>query len=129
MPAKNIRKGEAGNSGKDSRGQAGRVISRAQHRNEATDHLVDVINDIVSDSKTAQNMSLGRTKATAIAKHVIGDCYFESLSEILMRNKFSILIDESADIGNVKTLRVLVRFFDEGTNRVQTRFWKLVHIF
>ena len=74
-------------------------------------------------------MSLGRTKATAMAKHVIGDCYFESLSEILMRKKFSILIEESTDIGNVKTLCVVVRFFDEGTKRVQTRFWKLVQIF
>ncbi|MED6250372.1 hypothetical protein ATANTOWER_031368 [Ataeniobius toweri] len=95
---------------------------------KATNHLVDVIKDIFSDSKTAQNMSLG-TKVTAIAKHVIGDCYFESLSEILMRKKFSILVDESTEIGNVKTLCVVVRFFDEGTNRVQTRFWKLVQIF
>lgn len=95
----------------------------------ATDHPVDVIKDICSDSKTAQNMSPGCTKATAIAKHVIGDCYFESLSEILMRKKFSILIDELTDIKNVKTLCVVVRFFDEGTNRVQTRFWKLVQIF
>lgn len=53
----------------------------------ATDHLVDVIKEIFSDTKTAQNTSLGRTKATAIAKHVIGECYFESLSEILMREK------------------------------------------
>ena len=37
----------------------------------ATDHLVDVIKDIFSYSKMTQNMSLGRTKATAIATHVI----------------------------------------------------------
>lgn len=85
----------------------------------ATDHLVDVIKDIFSDSKMAQNISLGRTKATAIAKHVIGDCYFESLSEILMRKTFSILIDESTDIGNVKTLCVLWFVF---LMRVQTGF-------
>lgn len=33
----------------------------------ASDHLVDVVKDIFKDSKTAQNISLGCTKATAIA--------------------------------------------------------------
>lgn len=93
-----------------------------------TDHMVDVIKDIFKNSKTAQNMPLGRTQATALAKHVIGCCYFESLSEILTK-KISILIDESTDSGNVNRFRIVVRFFDEGTNRVQTHFWKLVQIF
>ena len=46
-----------------------------------------------------------------------------------MKKKISILIDESTDIGNVNTLCVVVRLFDEGTNRFQTCFWKLVKIF
>lgn len=43
----------------------------------SADHLVDVIKDIFKDSKTAQGLKPGRMKATAINKHVIGDCYFE----------------------------------------------------
>ncbi|XP_051761679.1 uncharacterized protein LOC127518706 [Ctenopharyngodon idella] len=94
-----------------------------------SDHLVNILKDIFKDSKTAQHMSLGCTKTTAITKHVIGGSYFESLTEILKRKKFSVLIDESTDIGNVKTLCVIVRFLDEGTNRIQSRFWKLVQIY
>ncbi|XP_077077947.1 polymeric immunoglobulin receptor-like [Siphateles boraxobius] len=78
-------------------------------------NLVEVLKDVFKDSKTAQHMSLGRTKTTAITKHVIGDCFFE-------RKK-------STDIENVKMLCVVVSFFDEGTNRIQTRFWKLVQIY
>ena len=95
----------------------------------ASDHLADVLKDIFKDSKIAQKINLGRTKATAITKHVIGDCYFASLTELLKRRKFSILIDESTDIGNVKTLCIVVRFFDEVTQLVQTCFWKLEQIF
>lgn len=92
----------------------------AEHiSSRVTDHLLDVIKDIFKDSKTAQNMSLGHTKGT---KHLIGECYFESLSEILTRKKSSVLIDESTDIGNVKTLCDL----DEGTNRVQTHILEAV---
>lgn len=95
----------------------------------ASDHLVDVLKNIFKDSQTAQNLSFGRTKATTIAKHVIDDCYLESLSEIFKRQKFSILIDESTDIGNIKTLYIVVCFFDDETNLVQARFWKLAQIF
>ncbi len=94
-----------------------------------SDHLVLVLKYIFHDSQIAQNITLGRTKTTAITKHVIGDCYSESLTEILKRKKFSVLIDESTDIGNVKTLCVVVRFFDEGPRKIQTRFWKLVQLF
>lgn len=43
---------------------------------KATEHLINVIKDILKDSQTAQNISLGSTKATAIIKHLTGDCYF-----------------------------------------------------
>ncbi len=88
-----------------------------------------ILKYIFHDSQIAQNITLGRTKTTAITKHVIGDCYSESLTEILKRKKFSVLIDESTDIGNVKTVCVVVHFFDEGPRKIQTRFWKLVQLF
>uniref|UniRef100_H3BFK0 DUF4371 domain-containing protein n=1 Tax=Latimeria chalumnae TaxID=7897 RepID=H3BFK0_LATCH len=94
----------------------------------AADHLTDVLKDIFKDSNITQNLSFGRTKATAISKNIIGSCYFEELSEILKRKKSSVLIDESTDIGNVKTLCIVVHFFDN-TKSVQTCSWKLAQIF
>lgn len=52
-----------------------------------------------------------RTKTTAIIKNVIGDSAKEELTELLKNNKFSILTDESTDIGTVKTYCVVVRYF------------------
>uniref|UniRef100_H3AA77 HAT C-terminal dimerisation domain-containing protein n=1 Tax=Latimeria chalumnae TaxID=7897 RepID=H3AA77_LATCH len=85
------------------------------------DHLADVLKDIFKDSNIAQNLSFGHTKATAISKNIIGSYYFEELSEILKRKKFSVLIDESTDIGNVKTLCIVVRCFDDNTKSAQNR--------
>ncbi len=87
-----------------------------------SDHLVLVLKDIFHDSQIAQNITLGRTKTTAITKHVIGDCYSESLTEILKRKKFNVLIDESTDIGNVKTLCVVVRFLIRDQGRFRPGF-------
>lgn len=50
-----------------------------------------------------------RTKTTAIVKNVIGMSAKEELAELLKDNKFSILTDESTDIGSVKTSCVVVR--------------------
>lgn len=75
----------------------------------ATDHLTDVLKSCFKDSKIAKNMSLKRTKATAITKNVIGYCQKEELVSYLKTVKFSILTDESTDIGTVKSSCVVLR--------------------
>lgn len=59
------------------------LLTENQTQMRASDHLVDIF----KDSETAQNISRGCTKATAVSKRVIDDCYFESFSEILKRKK------------------------------------------
>ncbi|KAK3926633.1 Zinc finger protein 862 [Frankliniella fusca] len=92
------------------------------------------------DSKIAQAVKLERTKATNICKYVIGRSESESLTEKLKTKKFSVIIDESTDIGTVKNLCINVRFVDsievlneagEPTmrRRLVTKFWKLVQVF
>jgi len=44
-----------------------------------------------------------QTKTTAVIQNVIGETYKEELSEMLKKQKFSILTDESTNIGSVKT--------------------------
>jgi len=55
-------------------------------------------------------ISTKRTKTTAIIKNVIGNSAKEELTESLKNNKFSILTDESTDIGTVNTSCVVVRY-------------------
>ena len=92
-------------------------------------HIVEVAARAYPDSKIAQEVTLGKTKATGIVKNVIGKCHFEELAQQLRTTKFSVIIDESTDIGTIKTLAICVRFLDNGKNAIITRFWKLVQVF
>lgn len=83
----------------------------------------------VPDSKISQNMNLGRPKATSIVKNVIGQCHSEDLANILKSTCFSVIIDESTDVGCIKTLCICVKFFDKINNQFQTKFFKLVQLF
>lgn len=75
----------------------------------AADHLPDLLKECFPDSKILQGINMKRTKTSAIVKNVIGVTAKEELSEILKECKFSILTDESTDIGSVKTSCVVVR--------------------
>lgn len=55
-------------------------------------------------------MSMKRTKTTAIIKNVIGDTQKNELANILRDVHFSLLTDESTDIGTIKTSCVVVRY-------------------
>ncbi|CAH1099852.1 unnamed protein product [Psylliodes chrysocephalus] len=95
----------------------------------SADHLTSLIKSYFPDSKIAQGMSLGRTKAAQISKNVIGACAEEEIISYLKCNKFSLIIDESTDISSVKTMCICVRFFHPKVCRVQTLFWRLLQIF
>lgn len=88
----------------------------------SADHLTNLIKSCFPDSKIAQNMSLGRFKATQISKNVIGACAEEEIVSYLKCSKFSLIIDESTDISSVKTLCICVRFFHPKTCKVDTLF-------
>lgn len=95
----------------------------------AADHLTKLLKSCLHDSKIMQEVSFGRTKATQICTNVIGKYQFEKLREIIKVNKFSVLIDESTDVGCVKTMCICIRFYDDSTKKVETKLWSLVQIF
>lgn len=55
------------------------------------DHLSKLCQEAFSDSNIAKGLNIGRTKATAITKNVIGKCYHEDLASKLKKYKFSII--------------------------------------
>lgn len=57
----------------------------------------------------AKSISMKRTKTTAIIKNVIGANQKSLIANILKDVHFSLLTDESTDIGMVKTSCVVVR--------------------
>ena len=86
---------------------------------------MDVLKDILKDSNMARNLNLGNCHNRA--------CYWWLLFQEFYLNpekeKILHLIDDSTDIGNSKSLCVVVCLFDEVPNRVHTPFWKLPQIF
>nr|XP_015839951.1 PREDICTED: uncharacterized protein LOC107398905 [Tribolium castaneum] len=94
------------------------------------DHLEPLLKSSFSgDSRIAQRLQLKRTKATGIVQNVIATCEKNNLENLLKSNKFSILVDESTDIGCVKTACILDRIFDNLSGKITTKFWELVQIF
>lgn len=91
------------------------------------DSMVAIDKKCYPDSKIAQGIHLGRTKATKVITNVIGPSHLSDLIMKLKENKFSAIIDESTDIGTIKSMAVCVRFHEN--NQIVTKFWKLVQVF
>lgn len=73
------------------------------------DHLVKVVESSFTDPEVAKELKLGRTKITSITKNVLGDHQFTTIVDCLRQNKFSIIIDESTDVGNKNLLSIVAR--------------------
>lgn len=76
----------------------------------AADHLIPLLKDVCIDSKIVHDLSLARSKCAIIVKEVIAKREVEKLIEILQTRRFSILLDETTDISNLKVMCVLVQF-------------------
>nr|XP_037283863.1 uncharacterized protein LOC119176607 [Rhipicephalus microplus] len=72
-------------------------------------NLVDVVKAACDDSQIAKNVSCGRMKCTSIVKNVLGEQSRQDICELLRRQKFSLLVDESTDKGTVKHLSLVTR--------------------
>ncbi|KAF0688864.1 Uncharacterized protein FWK35_00037269, partial [Aphis craccivora] len=95
----------------------------------ATDHMTDMIKECFHDSEIAKNMAMKRTKTTAIVKNVIAKAHKEDLANTLRTTKFSILTDESTDIGTMKSSCIVVRFFDDTSCQIESKFWDLHEVY
>lgn len=73
------------------------------------DHLEGVLKVNFPDSKICQEMKLKRMKTTNIIKNVVASIEKESIANKLNNTKFSVMIDESTDIGSETTMCVVVR--------------------
>uniref|UniRef100_A0A6P7FRN4 E3 SUMO-protein ligase KIAA1586-like n=1 Tax=Diabrotica virgifera virgifera TaxID=50390 RepID=A0A6P7FRN4_DIAVI len=93
------------------------------------DHLTKLLKDIFPDSQTVTDFRLGRTKLTEIIKNVIGQEHKIELAKKIKTCKFSILTDESTDISSEKCSCIVVRYFDEETGNIVSKFWELVAVY
>ncbi|XP_029165358.1 uncharacterized protein LOC114936349 [Nylanderia fulva] len=93
------------------------------------DHLTPLIQNSVTDSDIVKNMQLKSTKGIAIIKNVLGSTEKRMLQTKLRYSLFSILIDECTDIAAMKSICIVIRFFDDEEGRVVSRLWDICQIF
>lgn len=91
----------------------------------AVNHLTQLLKNAFPETEIVKKIVLGRTKATKIVTNVIGMNHKEELIKDLKNTSFSVIIDESTDVGTLKTLCICVRYFNSTNNRIQSRFWEL----
>ncbi|XP_054083617.1 protein FAM200C-like [Zeugodacus cucurbitae] len=102
----------------------------AEHNDALTvvDHLIPLLKEIVPDSEIIKNVDLGRKKCTSIIKTVVAKEEKDNLVNKLKANPFSVMIDESTDIGLNKHMCILARFYDEEKGRVVVKLLDLLPI-
>lgn len=93
-----------------------------------SDHLVQLFKTICPESEAVKSMTCNRTKTTRIINNVVGEYYYTSLIKRMATNKFSLLIDESTDMGSIKHLAVVVRMTDSCTIKVKDEFVTLLPV-
>lgn len=90
------------------------------------DQLDPILKEIFPDSKICQGISLKQTNCTEIIRNVLCKKETNDLISYLRKIQFSVLLDESTDIGDFKSLAVLVRYSKLG--RIETRLLELIQV-
>ena len=77
------------------------------------------------DSAIAKSFKCSRTKATAILKVIALDI-LQQIRDVRQESKFfSLQLDESTDISVTQQMAILLRFFDNKSERVRSDFFAL----
>jgi hypothetical protein len=86
------------------------------------DHFAKLAKVMFPDSEIAKKFTCGRLKTTQIVKGAIAPVKTEPVVEMCRNQPFSLLIDESNDVGADKNLVILVRLADGTLGKAVTRF-------
>lgn len=94
------------------------------------DILSPLCGQIFPDSKIAKDLSCRRLKTTTIIKENIGKLAQEDLWSILKEPGFffSLIMDETTDVGTIKQCAFTVIFFSAKDNKVVTRFFDIIEV-
>ena len=95
---------------------------------QIVDHLIPLLKTIIPDSNIIKKSEFGRKKCTSLVKNVITPHIQKNLVETLKKTSFSVMIDESTDIGLNKAICVLVRYINPTTQVVETELLQLLQL-
>uniref|UniRef100_H3AES5 HAT C-terminal dimerisation domain-containing protein n=1 Tax=Latimeria chalumnae TaxID=7897 RepID=H3AES5_LATCH len=81
------------------------------------DHIIKFIKKFCKDPEVVNKISCGTTKASCIARAVLGPNYQNNIAKMCQEVPFCLYLDKSTDIGDVKLLVILVGYFDESLQK------------
>lgn len=90
-------------------------------------HLPKLVQALCPDSEIAKKLVLGRTKCSSIVNNVIGSQNFKKLISMLKESRFSLIVDESTDVGCTKHLCLVARCLNK-KQEVEDSFLALLPI-
>lgn len=91
------------------------------------DHAISVMKAMFPDSQIAQALSIHRTKCSEVVQ-LLGQFFKDKTVQQLRENKFSVIIDETTDMSTTKSCTIIVRFHDNDTNLIETKFLDLIDV-
>lgn len=89
--------------------------------------VIDHLGEIVKEA-SAKDISLHRTKCTALINKVLGPVMLKELCKDIGENEYSLIIDESTDIATQKQLCVVVRYPSFEKKKIVTSFLGLIKV-
>lgn len=94
------------------------------------DDLIPAMADIYSDSMIAKSCKLKRCKATKIIVNTLGPSEEQNvISSIKLENcYFSLIVDETTDVGTKKALVLIARLWNESNFEVEDHFLSLIEL-
>ncbi|KAJ8915278.1 hypothetical protein NQ315_014786 [Exocentrus adspersus] len=91
------------------------------------DHLILLLSVICPDSKIAKQLKCARTKTTNLT-HCIAEEQIDSISKKFQNQYYSLIVAETTDISNKKSLVIVARYFDTLQNKCRDSFIGLIRV-
>lgn len=117
------------NSDEVQKSEARLALYIAKHSSiSCVDHLVSVEKANLTDSRIVEQIKLKRSKCSAILTNVWYPELKAQLKKDIGNGYYSLIIDESNDISDIKMLGIVIKYFSIARKRIITTFLKLVEI-
>lgn len=93
---------------------------------QISDHMIKILKSAFTDSVIAKEITLNRNKCTNIVKRTITKVETEETISNLKTVNFSILVDESTEICDIKFMCTLVRYVSPINGSIRTELLELI---
>ena len=90
--------------------------------------LVDLVKSVDPTSKVCKNIQLGRTKGTDIINTLLCAEGTRAIFNVLQKQHFSLIIDETNDVSCKKCLTLVARYFDSDENITKDTFLAMLEL-